>query len=201
MIEIVIATRNRHKVRELKPLLAVRGVRWLSLDDVDPVPPIHEDGRTFDANAIKKARAVAKATGRLALADDSGIEVDALGGAPGVRSARFAGAHGDGAANNARLLRLLHGVPAHRRGAQYRCSLALASPTRLLTVTCGTWRGRIAREPQGRRGFGYDPVFFVPRFGKTVGQLAAPIKQEFSHRAVAATRMKQMLRRLVSETG
>ncbi|MBI4597776.1 MAG: RdgB/HAM1 family non-canonical purine NTP pyrophosphatase [Candidatus Omnitrophica bacterium] len=201
MLEIVIASRNRHKVHELKRLLAVRHARWCCLSDVGPVPAIRETGATFEANAIKKARAAAKATGRLALADDSGIEVDALKGAPGVRSARWTGSHGNDAANNAKLLRLLRGVKRPRRGAQYRCVLALASPVRVLAVAQGRWRGRIAAAPRGHRGFGYDPVFFLPRLSRTVGQLPAAVKQRISHRAIAARRMRRALTRLIGSTG
>ena len=196
MLHIVIATRNRHKFRELKALLALRGIRWHSLAECSFEPSVNETGRTFDANAIKKARAVARASGHLALADDSGLEVDALGGGPGIRSARFAGRHGDDQANNDALLRRLKGVPAAKRRARYRCSLALADPSGLIAITRGTWSGRIAERPAGRRGFGYDPVFLVPRLGKTVGQLPTSTKQRLSHRAMAARQMRPLLQRL-----
>ena len=199
MLEVVIATRNRHKFRELKALLAVPGIRWHSLLEFPRVPAVKEPGQTYDANAITKARAVARATNLPSLADDSGLEVDALGGKPGVQSARFAGRHGDDDANNRKLLRLLDGV--RQRSARYRCSLALASPSRLLALTRGTWRGRIAPRPRGRRGFGYDPVFFVPRFGLTVGELPSSVKRRFSHRARAARRMRAALGRLVRSSG
>ncbi len=196
MLHVVVATRNRHKLNELAALLNVRGIRWHSLAEYPRVGAVRETGRTFDANAIKKAMAVARATKGFALADDSGLEVDALRGAPGVKSARFAGRHGNDQANNAKLLRLLRGRPAPERGARYRCSLALANGSRLLAVTQGTWEGRIAEAPAGRKGFGYDPVFLVPRFGKTVGQLSAPLKRRMSHRAMAAAGMRIVLRRL-----
>ena len=209
MVPVVIATRNRHKFRELTALLALPGLHWLSLDDVPGAPSVKETGRTFDANAIRKACAIAKATGMLALADDSGLEVDALDGAPGIRSARFAGRHGDHRANNDKLLRLLHGFPLTGRGARYRCSLALArpgvgkrrsgvGPSRLIALARGTWRGRIALQPKGRGGFGYDPIFLVPRFGKTVGELPVAVKQRLSHRAIAARRMRHALRRVAA---
>lgn len=198
MLSVVIATRNRHKLRELKALLAVRGVRWHSLLEFPHVPAVRETGRTFDANAMAKARAVARATGVLALADDSGLEVDALSGRPGLQSARFAGSHGDDRANNRKLLHLLAGRPMTQRRARYRCSLALADASRPIATTRGTWSGHIATTAEGRRGFGYDPIFFVPRFGKTVGQLPAAVKQRASHRAMAAHRMRATLRRLVA---
>ena len=198
MLHLVIASRNRHKVRELKALLKIRGIHWHSLAEFPRVAVAEETGRTFDANAVTKARAVARATGHLAVADDSGLEVEALGGLPGVRSARFAGGHGDDQANNRKLLRALNGHPASQRRARYRCSLALASPTRLLALARGTWAGRIAFEAAGHAGFGYDPIFLVPRWRKTVGQLPGRVKQRWSHRAVAARRLRPALRRLVS---
>lgn len=197
MPTIVIATTNRHKARELRGLLAARAIRWRTLADYPRLRPVREDGTTFEANAVKKAATIAKATGMLALADDSGLEVEALGWGPGVRSARFAGAHGDNETNNRTLLRRLRGLPMRRRRARYRCVLALASPTGLLAVTRGAWAGRIAREPKGRGGFGYDPLFVVPRLGKTVGELSAAVKRRLSHRARAARRMQTHLRRLV----
>ncbi len=196
MVEIVIATRNRHKVRELTGLLRVPGIRWRSLTELREVPKIRETGRTFEANAIKKARAIARATGLLALADDSGLEVDALGGAPGIHSARFAGSHGDDEANNRTLLRLLRKVPQERRGARYRCVLALADPEKLVACVEGAWQGRIAAAPKGRAGFGYDPLFVLSRYGHTVGQIPARLKQRLSHRAMAARRLRPLLVRL-----
>ena len=197
MLQIMIATGNRHKFLELRALLSLRGIRWHSLAKFPGAPRVAENSRTFAANAIRKAHGVARATGMLALADDSGIEVEALGWGPGVRSARFAGAHGDDRANNAKLLQALNQLPMARRRARYRCVLALAGPRGILAVTRGTWNARIAREPKGRRGFGYDPLFLVPRFGQTIGQLPSSIKQRLSHRAVAARRMQPILKRLV----
>ncbi len=197
MLHVVIATRNRHKLRELKALLAVPGVRWHSLLEFPRVPAVKETGRTYDANAITKATAAARATDLPSLADDSGLEVDALAGKPGVQSARFAGTQGDDRANNEKLLRMLRRVRGGGRAARYRCSLALVvQSSGVVALTRGTWVGRIAATPQGRRGFGYDPVFFVPRCGQTVGQLPASVKQRFSHRARAARRMRVALRRL-----
>ena len=198
MPAIVIATGNRHKAKELQQLLALRGIRWRTLAGYPHLRPVRENGGSFEANAIKKAVAVAKATGLLALADDSGLEVEALGWKPGVRSARFAGAHGDDGANNRKLLRLLRDVPMSRRRARYRCALALASASGLIAVAHGAWTGRIALQPKGQGGFGYDPLFLVPRFGKTVGELPALVKQRFSHRAAAARRLRARLTRLLA---
>lgn len=199
MLDIVIATRNPHKFRELRGLLRVPGIHWHSLNAFPRLGTVKETGRTFDANARKKALALAQATGCLALADDSGLEVDALDGAPGVRSARFAGGRGDDQANNRKLLRRLGRRPMTQRHARYRCSLALAGPTRVIRVVQGRWDGRIAFRAAGARGFGYDPVFLVPRFGKTVGELPLRVKQRWSHRAVAASRMRVVLTRLVRQ--
>ena len=200
MVDIVIATGNWHKVRELKALLRLRGIRWRSLVECPPAPPVHETGRTFDANAVNKARAIANATGYPALADDSGLEVEALGGAPGVRSARFSGSHGDDRANNDKLLRLLDGLPAVRRRARYRCSLAFAQPSGAVAITRGVWQGRIANEPRGVGGFGYDPIFLLPRLGRTVAELPRAVKRRASHRAIAARRMRRVLQRWLWNT-
>ena len=194
----MIATRNPHKFRELKALLAVPDVRWRSLSSFPWVQTIPEHGRTFAENAAQKSLTVAGMTGRLALADDSGLEVTALGGAPGVRSARFAGHHGDDQANNTKLLRLLQGLAPSKRKARFRCALVLASPAQLLAVTEGTLAGRIAAGPRGRGGFGYDPLFVVPQLDKTVAQLSLKAKNRISHRAEAATRMRRVLARVVA---
>jgi XTP/dITP diphosphohydrolase len=201
VLDVVIASRNRHKCRELARLLRGPGARYRSLATVPHARAVAERGRTYAANAAAKARAAARASGGLAVGDDSGIEVDALGGAPGVRSARFAGRQGSDAANNRKLLRLLRGVPPARRGARYRCVLALASPARVLAVVEGEWRGRIAQRPAGRGGFGYDPLFLVPAYGRTVGQLPAKVKARLSHRAAAARRLRPHLALLARPIG
>ena len=191
-LDVVIATRNAHKLRELARLFPLRGIRWHSLAEFPEAPRVRERGRTYQANAITKARAAARATGRLALADDSGIEVQALGWRPGIRSARFAGSHGDDQANNDKLLRLLRGVPASKRAARYRCALALASPTRLIRLTHGTWTGRIAAAPAGHGGFGYDPLFLLPLpDARSSAELPTEEKNRLSHRAAAAALMAQ----------
>ena len=192
-LQIIIATRNPHKFRELTALLAVPGIRWRSLAEFSRVSAIREDGKTFEANAGKKARLTARATGCLALADDSGLEVKELRGAPGIRSARFAGRHGDDRANNIKLLKQLESMPMSRRQAQFRCVLALASPTKILKMTKGVLRGRIAREPAGKQGFGYDPIVLVPRLHRTVAQLSSAAKNRISHRARAAAKMRKWL--------
>lgn len=199
MVDIVIATGNRHKFRELARLLDAPGIRWHSLEAFPRILPVRETGKTFDANAVKKAKAVARATALLALADDSGIEVAALGGLPGIYSARFAGSHGDDAANNRKLLRILEGVPSRSRKARYRCSLALADGKKVLLLTSGSWMGYLATVPHGRGGFGYDPIVIIPKYGKTVAQLAPAVKRRESHRAAAAKKMRPLLRKLIKK--
>ena len=198
----VVATRSAHKLRELRELLGLAGAELLSLDDlaVDGEPV--EDGATFEANARIKARFAARATGLPALADDSGIEVEALGGRPGVHTRRYAGPAATDADNNARLLRELAGLPPERRGARYVCILTLAVPDpesrgglRLVSRR-GTCRGRIASMPRGTGGFGYDPIFEPapePPGGRTFGQYSAAEKHAVSHRARAARRMSAAL--------
>lgn len=197
-MDIVLATGNTHKVRELSGLLRVPGIRWRSLKDFPPMPPVREDGATFEANAAKKALAVARATGGYALADDSGIEVQALAWGPGVRSARFAGRHGDDASNNAKLLKVLKGLPPSKRRARYRCVLVIARPGKVIAMARGTWTGRIAEAPRGAGGFGYDPLFVVGESRQTAAELPARTKARLSHRAVAAARLKPALRRLAT---
>ena len=205
---IVLATRSTHKLRELRELLDLGRTELVSLDDAG-VPAGHEpeeDGTTFAANARLKARAYARLTGLLTLADDSGIEVDALAGGPGVRTRRYAGADATDAANNTKLLAALAGLPADRRGARYVCSLVLADGrpaargardgVPILAEARGTCRGRIATEPRGTGGFGYDPIFepaSEPPGGRTLGLWSAAEKHRISHRARAARRMAKRL--------
>jgi XTP/dITP diphosphohydrolase len=193
---IVLATRNRHKLIELRRMLEPLGVDLVGLDDVAPeVGDLVEDGETFAENARSKARQAAAITGLPALADDSGLEVDALGGAPGVRSARFAGGHGDARANTALLLERLEGVPDAGRTARFRCVIALVDPAidgePLFEGAC---EGRIAHAERGRGGFGYDPVFFLPDRGVTVAELDDREKDAISHRGQAVARLASYLR-------
>ena len=193
-----MATRNRNKVRELQHLLADLGVEVLSLVDRPEVPDVVEDGDTFAANAVKKAHAVAAATGLPALADDSGLEVDALHGLPGVQSARYAGVGHDDAANNRKLLAALTGVPPARRTARFRCAIALADPTGALgaavEVREGACEGVILDAPRGANGFGYDPLFLYPELGRTFAELTLEEKSRLSHRARATGAMLPALR-------
>lgn len=203
---VLVATRSEHKLRELRELLRPARAELVSLDDVGIDDEVEEHGATFAANAALKARAYARLSGLPTLADDSGIEVDALDGGPGVRTRRFAGERATDADNNARLLEAVAGLPPERRGARYVCVLALALPEHVgprgglpLLTTRGTCRGRIADGPRGSGGFGYDPIFepsSEPPGGRTLGLWSAAEKNRISHRARAARRMAPILARL-----
>lgn len=193
-MRLVLATRNEGKVREIREVLSGLDVELLTLSDL---PEVHEDGATFSENAKKKALKVAELTGLPALADDSGLEVDALGGSPGVRSARFAG---DDDANNRKLLELLKGVPPERRTARFRCVLALAFPDGRAYTVEGTCEGRIAEEPAGEGGFGYDPIFLVPERGLTFAQMTREEKNSISHRGRALRKLREVLCHLLRES-
>jgi XTP/dITP diphosphohydrolase len=200
---LLIATRSTHKLGELRELLALEETELVTLDDLgidgDPI----EDGETFETNAAIKARFGLRASGLPTLADDSGIEVDALGGRPGVRTRRYAGEDATDAENNAHMLDALRGLPPERRGARYVCTLAVALPEDAgprggapLITARGTCRGRIASEPRGDGGFGYDPLFepeSEPPGGRTLGLWTPAEKNAISHRARAARRMTPRL--------
>ena len=193
---LLVATRSEHKLRELGELLALQRGALVSLDELGVVGDPVEDGATFKSNAAIKARFGVQATGLATLADDSGIEVDALDGAPGIRTRRFAGEDATDADNNAKLLAALKGLPPDQRGARYVCALALAVPGQRLVFARGTCRGRIATEPRGTGGFGYDPIFepaSEPPGGRTFGLWSPAEKHAVSHRARAARRMAPRL--------
>ena len=198
---IVIATHSAHKLRELRELLSLGNTDLVSLDELGvPGDPV-EDGLTFETNARIKARFATKATGLPALADDSGIEVDALHGGPGVRTRRYAGEQATDEENNAKLLGALKSLAPLQRGARYVCVLAFATPSTddgpfEIVTARGTCRGRIAAAPKGSGGFGYDPIFepaSEPPGGRTLGEWSAAEKNEISHRARAARRMSRKL--------
>lgn len=184
-MEIVVASHNPGKVAELKQLLADLPVRIFSLDDYPEIPEVKEDGATFQENALKKARAVFQATGKVALADDSGLEVDALQGAPGVRSARFGGGELSDHERNLKLLEMLKDVKGEHRGATFQCCLAIVGPKNLEKVVSGACRGAIVREPRGGSGFGYDPIFLPCEYSHTFAELSPEIKNKISHRGRA----------------
>ena len=196
---ILLASGNPKKLRELEAMLSPLGIELVSPSDVGGLPEVIEDRDTFGGNAAKKALSAASATGLAALADDSGLEVDALDGAPGVRSARFAGEPCDDERNNDELLRRLEGVADDARGARFVCAIALASPTGELVLEVeGTSTGRILHERQGDRDFGYDPLFLFtePGFaqaGRTFAEIAPEEKAEVSHRGRAVRRAIEAL--------
>lgn len=194
---LVFATRNRGKLAELEALVAPLGITVVSASSFPDLPEVEEDGATFEENAEKKAREVAHATGLPALADDSGLVVDVLDGAPGVFSARFAGPGADDRANNAKLLALLKDVPAEGRTAHFRCAMALADPEGALGarvhLTQGRCDGQLLFAPRGEGGFGYDPLFLVPALGLTFAELPREVKNRISHRAQALLAMREVL--------
>src|SRR4051812_43458760 len=206
-IPLILATRNRKKGKEMIRLLAppwepsphLARLRARTLAEHPEVPEVVEDAETFAGNARKKAAEVARALGAWTVADDSGLSVDALGGAPGVLSARYAGAHGDDEANNRKVLEVLAEIPDEHRGAAFICALALADPTGKIRLEAdGTCRGRITRTPLGSNGFGYDPLFLIPEYHKTFGELSALVKHQLSHRARAFARLRMGLERLIA---
>jgi len=199
---ILIATRNRGKLREVQDILAGLPVILATLDQFPDLPDAVEDADTFAGNAERKAMHYARLTGLWTLADDSGLEVDALGGAPGVYSARYSGRQGDDAANNEKLIAQLAGVPPEQRTARFRCTVALAGPEGILAAASGTFEGIIVDDPRGANGFGYDPHFLVPELGMTAAQLPPEHKNHISHRAQALTAIRPDIQRLLgNETG
>jgi len=193
MIELVLASRNKKKIEELKAILADMPVRILSLADFPEIPETPETGNTFAENAELKAQAAAEATGRIALADDSGLEVDALNGQPGVLSNRFAGPGASDQDKYMRILELLQGVPDEKRTARFRAAIAIALPNGPVTTVEGSCEGRIAQEPRGDHGFGYDPIFYLPHLNKMMAELLPEEKNAISHRAKALQKAKEAL--------
>lgn len=200
MEKIVIATKNKGKLAEIKAILQGLGVTVQTMDQYEEIGEIVEDGKTFLENARKKAHMVSKLTGLYALADDTGLCVDALAGGPGVYSARYAGDEGNYAANNQRLLEELAKVPDEKRGAHFECVMVLAAPDGRDFVTVGRLDGFILRELRGDGGFGYDPLFFVPEDGKTIAELGMGRKNEISHRGKALRQMRQIIVDLLNKS-
>jgi XTP/dITP diphosphohydrolase len=193
MKELILATGNRHKVAEIREILRGLPVRIVALDELRGVPEIVEDGTTLEENAAKKARVVARRFKQWALADDSGLEVDYLKGEPGVYSARWAGPGCTYADNNAKLLSCMTGVPKSRRNARFRCVIALSDARGRVWSAEGRIAGRIAERPRGKRGFGYDPVFFIPSCGKTFAELGTRMKNSISHRSRALRKAQKLV--------
>jgi len=208
-VRLILATRNPKKGREMIDLLAppwlpnprLARLKAETLAAHPELPEVVEDADTFAGNARMKATAAAKALGAWTIADDSGLAVDALDGAPGVLSARYAGEHGDDEANNRKLLQALADVPDDRRGAAFVCALALADPSAtILAEVEARCRGRIIHEARGSNGFGYDPLFWIPEYHKTFGQLGPLVKHQLSHRARAFERLRPIVERMLFST-
>lgn len=196
MIQLLVATTNPGKFAEVEAYLKQLPLEVLSLKSLQRYPKVNEDGATFEENALKKARTLAEFSGLLTLADDSGLEVDALNGAPGIYSARYSGPEGNDAKNNEKLLHELRRVPEEKRAARFVCALALCDPRggdmKSWTVR-QSCEGRIAFELKGANGFGYDPLFFYPPFGKTFGEIDRATKATVSHRGKALKNLAALL--------
>lgn len=193
-MELVVATKNKKKLKEIKEILKDLPLKIYSLSDFHNVPRIIENGKTFRENAIKKAVKIAAFTQRLTLGEDSGLEVDALDGKPGIYSSRFSGKNKSDLKNNLKVLKLLEGLPLYKRKAQYRCVVALADKDGLLGVVEGRCSGLIGFKLKGDFGFGYDPLFIIPKYKKTFAQLGPEIKNRISHRSHALKKAKRILK-------
>ena len=198
---LVLATKNQGKIREIEKILRMPGLQFRSLLDYPDLPDIQEDGQTFLENAFKKAQACAQATSRPTLADDSGLEVDCLNGAPGIYSARFSGTEATDEANNRKLLSLLEGIPEERRTARFVCRMVLYLPEGTWVGTEGFCQGTITHAPTGEHGFGYDPIFYLPEFNKTMAELPLEEKNRISHRAQALQKIRQHLWKILKTNG
>ena len=201
-VAILVSTRNRHKLKEFGEMFAGTRYRLITIDEVPNAPEVVEDGDTFRANADKKARQLADFSGHITIADDSGIEIDALDGRPGVYSARYAGVQGAGAdeANNRKMIEELLGVPDAQRTARYRCSLAVVRPDGEARYADGTCEGRIGHEARGEGGFGYDPWFLVADgTGRTMAELSSAEKHAISHRGAALAGLLPLLDELADD--
>ena len=195
-MKIILATQNQGKIRELQELLVDKGIEVLSLLDIPEWEDVEENGETFADNAALKARAAVKRTGLIALADDSGLEVDALDGAPGVYSARYAGEPKDDQRNNDKLLHQLETTSDDKRTARFRCALVMATPSGKEYLTEGAVEGQIIRQRRGQDGFGYDPIFYLPEYSRTMAELTMTEKNKLSHRAQAFRKVIPILQAL-----
>lgn len=197
MPKLLLATGNPGKLREYRSLLDGLGYGLLSPLDLGIVEPASESGSTYEENALLKASAYSQTSGLITLADDSGLEVDALDGEPGIRSARFGG---EGASDHDRVVALLarlHDVPMEQRTAHFKCVIAIVTPGKTTHLCHGECHGLIAFEPRGDTGFGYDPVFYLPRLGRTMAELPPDVKNRVSHRGMASRCARQVLSRLI----
>ncbi|MDP2928557.1 MAG: RdgB/HAM1 family non-canonical purine NTP pyrophosphatase [Candidatus Omnitrophota bacterium] len=194
MTEVVVATRNDKKLRELKRYLKSVKADVISLKSLAHAPGIREDKSTFKGNAIKKAVTISKFTKGVVLADDSGLCVDILDGQPGVKSARFAGRNKKDHDNNTKLLKMMEGVPSGKRQARFVCAIAIADNGKAVKIIEEYCKGRIAFSIRGRHGFGYDPLFLIPKYKKTFGELGLKVKDKMSHRSKALKKARKFLR-------
>ncbi len=193
MLELLIATKNQGKLREIRDLLKDLDIKITSLADYPHCPEIIEDGKTFAQNALKKAATIAMYKRILVMGEDSGLEVKALGNRPGIYSARYAGPQATDRKNNLKLLRELKKVPLKKRQARYRCCAALVDADGIVEVVSGSCSGMITTKHFGKNGFGYDPLFLIPKYHQTFGQLPAEIKAKISHRAKALKKLRKAL--------
>ncbi len=197
MTQLVVATRNKKKLGEIRQILKGIKVKLLSLDSYKDAPFVRENGKTFKENAAKKALKLARFTGELCLGEDSGLCVDALSGAPGIYSARFSGRDKSDLKNNLKLLRLLQGLPPAKRKAHYVCAVALADKNGLLGAVEGKCFGLIGLEPKGNAGFGYDPLFYIPKYKKTFAQMGEKLKHKMSHRYHALKKSRKIIEKYI----
>ncbi len=198
-MKIVLATRNPHKLQEITAILSDPDLEWIPYSSLVDPPPLREEGSSLRENAAAKAEAGAAFTGLITLAEDSALEVDALGGAPGVRSSRFLGEGATDQDRNQEILRRIRTYPWHGRTARFRCVVAVARRGTGTEFAEGVFEGYIAWEPKGTAGFGYDPIFFVPEYRKTVAELGPTLKNRISHRAKALEACRDILTRLKDE--
>jgi XTP/dITP diphosphohydrolase len=190
---VIAATHNKGKVREIREALKGLGLRILPLSDFSDVPEIEEDGKSFTENALKKARFYSVYFGKLTLADDSGLEVDSLQGLPGIHSARYSGEKASSQENNRKLLNAMEGIPFSKRGARFKALIVMVSPDGRELIAEGSCRGRIGFKEKGKRGFGYDPLFFLPKYGKTMAELSLDEKNKISHRGKALRKLRKLI--------
>ncbi len=194
MKKILIASQNKGKIEEIKRIFEKDDISFISLKQYPDLGEVIEDGQTFTKNALKKARIRSEETGLTTLADDSGLVVAYLNGEPGIYSARYAGKNASDQENNQKLLKKLQNVPREKRKAYFKCVMALVNPDKEKEITVsGICRGFITTRPQGTNGFGYDPLFYVPEYGKTMAELPATVKNRISHRALALEKLKNIL--------
>ncbi|MDD5238276.1 MAG: RdgB/HAM1 family non-canonical purine NTP pyrophosphatase [Candidatus Omnitrophica bacterium] len=197
MLELLVATKNKKKLKEIKEILKPLNLKITSLADYHNTPHIIENGKTFRENAVKKAIKISHFSRKLTLGEDSGLCVEALGGEPGVYSARFAGKDKSDLKNNLKILRLLEGLPLKKRSAYYACAVALADEEGLIGVVEGRCSGKIAFAPKGHFGFGYDPIFIIPKYKKTFAELGLVIKHRMSHRFRALEKAKKIIQKYI----